>query len=106
MTHQKGRGFWLGQVAAFEGSGLRQREFCKRRGLCLGTFQHWLYRLRNEVRGASQSGSLVRVEPVNPVPMEIPLEAGLPSGVVLRFVVGTDPRYVASVVAEVENARC
>lgn len=35
-------------VAAFEETGLAQAEFCHSRGLNLGTFRHWLYRLRRE----------------------------------------------------------
>ena len=101
---RRSRAWWTKVISEFEQSGLSQKEFCARRGLVLGSFQSWLYRIRGERSGSSLA--LVRVEPAAPAATPLPVEAALPSGVVLRFASSTDPRYVAALVAEVENARC
>ena len=44
----KGRAEWARVVASFEKTGLTQAEFCAMRGLNVGTFRSWVYRLRNE----------------------------------------------------------
>ena len=62
MPKRRGRGFWLRLVRAYERSGLQQRTFCSRHGVSLGTFQHWLYRLRKEEQTASANTALVKVE--------------------------------------------
>jgi len=104
MQKKQGRGYWRKLVRAFERSGLEQKIFCERQGVPLNSFKYWLYKLRREER--AQSTALVQVQ--MPAAMGVPsqLEAGLPSGVVLRFSSGTDPQYVAALVSEVERARC
>ena len=92
-------------MRAYERSGLQQRTFCDRHGVSLGTFQHWLYRLRKEKQPTSVSTALVKVE-LPATASAQPLEAGLPSGVVLRFAAGTEPRYVAAQVSEIKCSRC
>ncbi len=49
---RRARGFWAKVVAEFESSSLKQHDFCRRRGVELGTFRHWLYRLRHEGKKA------------------------------------------------------
>ena len=106
MHPRYGRKFWIKIVNAFERSGLEQRPFCEQQGLSLTTFQRWLYKLRAE-RSDRKSTALVRLK-VAPSSSAIftPVEAGLPSGIVVRFAMGTDPKYVATLVAEVEKAQC
>ena len=40
-------------MGQFERAAERQPEFCRRHGVGLSAFQHWLYRLRREQRGAA-----------------------------------------------------
>jgi hypothetical protein len=107
MKTKRGRGYWQKLVRAFERSGLKQRTFCEQHGLALGTFQHWLYKIRREKKAADKvSTALVRVQLPEQMTKDAALEASLPGGVVLRFSPDTDPHYVATLVAEVESARC
>jgi hypothetical protein len=46
-------------TASFERSGKSQAAFCENRELELGTFRHWLYRLRHEQREAPKSEHFV-----------------------------------------------
>lgn len=46
-------------AADFERSELSQAAFCERRGLEVGTFRHWLYRLRHELRDAATAEHFV-----------------------------------------------
>ena len=48
----RSRGFWAKLAAEFESSSLKQHEFCRKRGVELGTFRHWLYRFRREGKKA------------------------------------------------------
>ena len=103
---------WLALVEEFRDSGLQQKEFAAKHDLHLSTLQYWLYR-----------GSKTRSRPVQIVskaspkflPIEVVaspapklarvangqsiLEAALPGGVTLRFLIGTDTRYLAELVA-------
>ena len=49
-------------VVEFESSGLRQSEFCHKRGLALSTLQRGLKRRQREVGGPSASNPLVEVK--------------------------------------------
>lgn len=106
MRPSRGRDYWHKLVRAYERSGQAQRPLCKQHGVSLGTFQHWLYPLRREDQAAVDSTALLQVELPQAATASQPLEAGLPGGVVLRFWTGTDPRYIAALVAEVERPRC
>ena len=86
----------------FETSGLMQKEFVAKHDLSFSTFQYWLYKKRK----MTDSGSSPRFLPVEVVTVAAPearqgnaVEAALRSGVVLRFPVGTDTRYLAELLA-------
>lgn len=102
---RKPRAFWEQLIAEFEESGGQHRAFARRAGVKLGTFQHWLYRLRRE-----RAGQPVRLLPVRVAEASAP--AGGPgvelaaAGVVLRFQPGVDARFVARLVVELEERRC
>ena len=125
MTEQE-RVRWTKLVADFETSDLTQREFATERGISFSNLRNWLYRLRKESRPLQPEPAKVpgqaparapgsegsRLVPVRVVasaakPRSSVVAAGggevveiaLPSGVRVRFPVGTDPRYVRSLAA-------
>jgi len=64
---RRGRDYWVGVVGEFAGSGLKQREFCERRGVKFTAFRNWLYRLRGTSNRQSgrkrRAGGFVQVVP-------------------------------------------
>jgi transposase len=117
---------WTKLVADFETSDLTQREFATERGISFSNLRNWLYKLRKESRplqpeppkvpgqvperAAAPEGS--RLLPVRVVAsasktrttMEARgggelVEIALPSGVRVRFPVGTDLKYLRSLTA-------
>jgi len=79
---------------------VRDREFAAKRGLTLVTLRYWIYRLRRERRES------VPIVPVRVIASTAPparqpsdswsmVEVDLPSGLRLRFPIGTDEDYVA-----------
>ena len=100
---------WRKLIAEFEGSGLSHKDFVAKHDVSLGSFQFWLYkvrRLKRSILGSeSESDSGPRFLPVEVVASPAlkaragVVEAALRSGVVLRFVVGTDTRYLAELFA-------
>lgn len=94
------REWWRKTVAAFESSGATRADFCERRGLVVSTLQHWRQQFRREAK--SPAFALVHVEPLQapePPPRPKMVEATLPSGLSLRFEIGTDPHYLSSLLA-------
>ena len=115
---QQGREFWRGVVAEFEGHAgqVQQWDFTQGRGLNLGTFQYWLYKLRRERKKAPSSGPVNAAPTAALVPVEIcgvtpesqpmvsgevpapplqPIDVAFPDGVMVRFAAGTDPVYMS-----------
>lgn len=93
------RAFWEKNIDAFEASGEEHASFARRRGVSVGAFRHWLYRLRRE-RHAQARHPSVRLLPVTvaaPTTSEL-VEVGV-GGLVIRFRAGTDADYVAGLVA-------
>jgi len=95
---------WTKLVAEYEASGLQQKEFCAKHDLSLNTLQYWLY--RKSRKSKPESGSATKFLPVTVVASSAPkarlgevVELALRSGVVLRFGVGTDSRYLAELAA-------
>lgn len=91
-------------LTEYEASGLEQKEFCAKHDVSLNTLQYWLY--RKSKKSGSVSGSTTKFLPVTVVSSPAPkarvgevVELALRSGVVMRFVVGTDSRYVAELAA-------
>jgi len=125
MTDQD-RTRWTKLVADFESSDLTQREFATERGISFSNLRNWIYKLRKESRplvaeppkvprqapeqAPAPGGSrLVPVRVVasaaKPRTQEVVkgggelLELALPSGVRVRFPVGTDLKYLCSLTA-------
>lgn len=110
MRARKSRSQWSAIIRAFERSGGSHEEFCSKRGLEVGTFRSWLYRLRK--REAPVEIALVPVEVTEASAPHPVAAAGVASelvivvaGVEVRVGVGTDAGYVASLVAELRS-RC
>lgn len=101
MAKRRGRGFWTKVIEEFEGSqaGETHEEFAARHGIEKTTFQRWLYALRNGHR--LRTPPAVRMLPVRleGVQAEHTLLVELGGGLGLRVQVGTDPSYVAALVA-------
>ena len=101
---RRGREFWRELIRDYEAGEDRESHsaFARRRRVTLATFRLWLYRLRHEDKA---SPALV---PVRAVASTAPtarwradgaaIELELPSGVMLRFPVGSDGDYVAALV--------
>ena len=73
---------WTEILKRFESSELRSREFCRREGLALSSFQRWRRRLRSV-----SSAEFVELVPAQPLPTSSgwSLDVTLPNGVCLRF---------------------
>jgi transposase-like protein len=98
---------WKRLIAEYEESGVVQKEFCDKHDVSLSTFQYWLYK-RTKMASKFDVNSKPTFLPVKVVASHAPkaragdvdvLEARLMSGVVVRFAVGTDTRYVAELLA-------
>jgi hypothetical protein len=87
-------------VAAFEKTELSQPDFCETRGLKLGTFRAWLYRIRSE-RGSRTPKlmEIVAVPEANPLP-ECVVQIG---SVELRFSGRPEPEYLAALLRATED---
>jgi hypothetical protein len=101
---------WRELVAEFHESGLQHKEFVAKHDVHLGTFQYWLYKNARERRNAAQivSKSSPKFLPLQVLASPAPkarvaggvlVEVALPSGAIVRFVIGTDTRYLAELCA-------
>ena len=92
-------------VEEFEaGQGVEtHEEFAARRGVEKGTFQRWLYALRKEHRGLAPQA--VRLLPVRLEGTQSTdaISVELSGGLGLRVQPGTDPSYVAALVAALRS---
>ena len=97
---------WAQLVAEYESSNeVPQKEFVARHDVSINTFRFWLYKLRQQKK--SHHDSATRFLPVEVVASPAPkargggdaVELQLRSGATLRFEVGTDPRYLAALIA-------
>jgi hypothetical protein len=101
------RAEWTRVIEQFEASGESHKDFCARRGLTLGTFRLWLYRLRKESRAGTVARSATRMVPVHvraSVARDEVIEVVI-AGAMLRVLVGTDTRYVAELATALAS-RC
>ena len=111
MHARRSRSEWSSIIKAFKKSGGSHEEFCKERGLNLGSFRGWLYRLQKRVEpgpevalvpvmvtGAASSPTPEMAEPAAEIVVAV-------AGVGVRVAPGTDVAYVAALVAEL-RARC
>jgi len=109
---RRSRDEWAELVEEHESSGETQEEFCAARGLVVGSFRGWLYRLRRERRGGKVARSATRL-----VPVRVRVQSGAPArrvddlvevvmfDTVLRVPVGADVSYVAAL-ASALSTRC
>jgi len=128
MTEQE-RVRWTKLVADFEASNLTQREYATERGISFSNLRNWIYKLRRESRPLQPEPPRVPGQALERVPAPegsrlVPVrvvasaarprttvvaagrgetvEIALPSGVRVRFPVGTDPKYLRSLAAALQ----
>jgi hypothetical protein len=98
---------WIQLLSEFKTSGLSHKEFVAKHDISFSTFQYWLYTRSKKASGSSPRFS-AKFLPVNVVASPAPkargtdtgvVEARLQSGIVFRFAVGTDTRYLAELLA-------
>jgi len=77
-------------IAAYERSGMTQREFAQREGIKFHTFTGWLKRYR----GQGEKPAFAQVREAKPMPRS-KLTVKLPSGLVVR---GTDAAQMAELI--------
>ena len=110
---EKARQFWKGIVDLYVGSGQLQTAFAAEHKVGLHMFRYWIYKLRREGAGAQATPEMRLV----PVRVETPAQPRVGAageerldirvaGLSIRVRTGTDPRYVASVVAALRAAGC
>ena len=82
------REYWKQLIGEQSRSGLTQAEFCRDRGVSVGTFSSWKAQLKKECK--SNAGGLVRVEVGRPEPMRIVF----PGGAALHFAETPSPEWI------------
>ena len=106
MRVRKSSSQWSAIIATFQRSGESHRGFCAKRGLEVGTFRTWLYKLRRAAENVEASAPILLPIEITPsLPAREPELVIAVAGVELRFAASTDPSYVAGLVAEL-RARC
>ena len=80
---RRGEKQWTEVFQQFKKSGLGSREFCRREGLALSSFQRWRRRLGSAA--SSDFVELVSTAPPSVAPLSWSLDVALPNGVSLRF---------------------
>ena len=75
---------WTEILGRFETSGQDSREFCRREGLALSSFQRWRRQLGSTV-GAADFVELMPSSDPSVSPSSWSLDVSLPNGVGLRF---------------------
>ena len=99
--------FWRDTIAAWRQSGQSIRAFCAAHGVCEATF----FARRRELIDHKPSGPSAdqppapHFVPVHVVPDPM-IEVVLPSGVVVRTPVGSDPTAIARLVAALGGGPC
>jgi hypothetical protein len=105
VPRRPGPAEWATLLAEYKQSGLTQKEFVAKHDLALSTLQFWLYK-QSKLKSVFDSNSSPAFLPVQVVASPAPkarfggaVEVALDGGTTtLRFIVGTDPRYVALLV--------
>jgi sirohydrochlorin ferrochelatase len=108
-AREKKRRYWSSVVARYERSGQSQAMFTTEAGVAVAAFRYWLYRLRRERTAVTMAGHSRGSDEVRLVPVEVrqsPAEGRLDlrtAGLRVLMPIGTDPRYVAHVVAALRD---
>lgn len=102
---------WMKLIAAYETSGLQQKDFAAKHDVSVNTLQYWLYKRSKRVgsQSDSESGSRQKFLPVEVVPSPAlsardkqPVSGvvvELPSGVRVHLSSDVPARYVAELLA-------
>ena len=105
------RRFWTEVVSRYMRAGQPQKEFAADHDVGLAALRYWICKLRREAKAAKVGPELrllpVRVEPQTVATAERAGQVEIRLGdLSVRVSVGTDPRYLASIVAAVRAAPC
>ena len=107
MAKRRTREQWAALVSGFERSKQSVEQFCAARELAPATLRWWRWKLRETAPSLARHDtpvSLLAVDIVGEVATPARIAIAV-SGAEVRFEVGTDVDYVASVVASL-RARC
>src|SRR5262245_48386192 len=110
MGTRRSRSEWESLVSDLERSGQGIAQFCARRGLAPRTVQWWRWKLRRAEAMVSSSAASIRLVPVDVIASAGTADGGAPIEIsfgdfALRVAVGTEPAYVASLLAALRG-RC
>ena len=86
---------WPLLLAAYDGSGLTQSQFCGKHDVSLATFKNHLYRSRKAYPGGMD---FARIQVSAPEPVPACVELHLPDGVCLRFTGDVGPSYLLGLI--------
>lgn len=111
------RDSWRTVLEEWRRSGLRQVEFCRRRGISPGTLSCWKHKLAREAQGAARPAFVpVRIAPPGAPRLERPPEAPTDGAGELEIVVGrgrlirvrgrVDVEWLGQVLGALEALRC
>jgi hypothetical protein len=101
--HLKSEPFWRDLISRWKVSGQTVAAFCAVHRVSPASFYSWRQRLA--ARGPDTSTPAPAFAPVRIVPDPI-AEVILPSGVVVRVPIGSDPSAVARLIAALGGAPC
>ena len=110
------RRFWTDMVSRYERAGQPRKVFAANHDVGRAALQYWICKLRREAEGARRppaaASSELRLVPVRVAPQttatfehagRVEVRFG---GLSIRVPMGSDPRYVASVVAAMKATAC
>src|SRR5207245_5723410 len=104
MGTRRSRVEWESLVTELERSGQSIAQFCARRGLEPRTVQWWRWKLRRAGSMIATPAASIRLVPVDVIESAGTADGGAPIEIAcgdfaLRVAVGTEPAYVASLLA-------
>ena len=95
--------FWRDLIERWRASGQSIAAFCAAHHVSQATFYSWRKRLAARARGAARPAPAFAAVRVVPDPTA---EVILPTGLIVRVPVGTDPTDIARLVAALGGAAC
>ena len=112
MGMRRSQAEWESLIAELDKSGRSVAEFSARRSIRARTLQWWRWKLRRAQPIARNAKPRIRLIPVDVVESAAPADVASPApiaialgDITLRIAVGTEPAYVASLIA-VLRGRC
>ena len=104
------RAFWEKLVAEYRKGGVTREKLCAAHGVTVSGLSYWVSKLNEETKAAESRVALVPVKVSSPTTSVrqggIDLITARVGEIRFTFPVGTDPSYLASLVAWTERARC